>query len=272
MEKRIISVAVVGSHPTKSMNPAVPYTPKEIAVQAIESYRAGASIVHIHVRDPITGKPTSRIDLFAEVVERIREACDVIINLTTSGYNIAGSDITKRLEPLKLSPDMCSLDLGSINFSEKVFLNPPDWGVAAAKRIREQRIKPEIEVFEAGHIRQAVHLINQGLFEEPVFIQLCMGVGWGIEATPENLLHMKNLLPEGSLWSVLGVGKSQLPMTTMGLVLGGNVRVGFEDNLYFRKGELLKNNAQMVEHVASLIEHLHYGVATPSEARKLLKI
>ena len=108
MEKRIISVAVVGSHPTKSMNPAVPYTPKEIAVQAIESYRAGASIVHIHVGDPITGKPTSRIDLFAEVVERIREACDVIINLTTSGYNIAGSDITKRLEPLKLSPDMCS--------------------------------------------------------------------------------------------------------------------------------------------------------------------
>ena len=99
-----------------------------------------------------------------------------------------------------------------------------------------------------------------------------MGVGWGIEATPENLLHMKNLLPEGSLWSVLGVGKSQLPMTTMGLVLGGNVRVGFEDNLYFRKGELLKNNAQIVEHVASLIEHLHYGVATPSEARKLLKI
>ena len=273
MEKTIISVAVVGSAPTKEMNPAVPYTPEEIAQAAIESHQAGAAIAHIHVRDPETGIPCSQIELFREVVERIRDACDVVINLTTSGRNILGKDIIEeRLEPVTLKPDICSLDVGSMNFGDGVFLNPPEWGTAAAQRMREHGVKPEIEVFEAGHLREARHLIDQGLFEDPPFIQLCMGAGWGIEATPESLLFMKNLLPPDIPWSVLGVGRAQLPMITMGIILGGHIRVGFEDNLYLRRGVLLKNNAEMVEVAANLVKQLQREVATPSEAREILGI
>ena len=273
MAKKIISVAVVGSHPTKEMNPAVPYSPKEIADAAIESRRAGAAIVHVHVREPDSGVPTSRIELFAEVVDRIRQQSDMLINLTTSGLNIPGKDIIEeRLEPVALQPEICSLDVGSMNFGERVFLNPPDWGRAAAQRMRAAGVKPEIEVFDAGHVRQARALISAGLFAPPPFLQLCMGAGWGIEATPENLLFMKSLLPADVPWSVLGVGRTQLPMITMGIVLGGHVRVGFEDNIYLRKGVLLKSNAQMVDLAATMVAKLQHEVATPAEARQILGI
>ena len=273
MAKRIISVAVAGSHPTKEMNPAVPYSPKEIAEAAVESHRAGAAIVHVHVREPDTGVPSSRLELFAEVVDRIRDKCDMLINLTTSGLNIPGKDmIEERLEPVTLKPDICSLDVGSMNFGQRVFLNPPDWGRAAAERMREMGVKPEIEVFDAGHVRQARVLIDEGLFAPPPFVQVCMGAGWGIEASPENLLFMKSLLPPGVPWSVLGVGRHQLPMITTAIVLGGHVRVGFEDNIYLRRGELLSSNAQMVEIAASLIGHLQHEVATPDDARAILAI
>ena len=273
MAKKIISVAVVGSHPTKEMNPAVPYSPQEIAAAAIESHRAGAAIVHVHVREPDTGVPSSRIELFAEVVDRIRQSCDILINLTTSGLNIPGNDvITERLEPVALQPEICSLDVGSMNFGKNVFLNPPEWGPAAAQRMRDAGVKPEIEVFDAGHVRQALVLIEQGWFAPPPFVQLCMGAGWGIEATPENLVFMKNLLPADVPWSVLGVGRMQLPMITMGIILGGHIRVGFEDNIYLRRGELLRNNAHMVDLAASLVGKLQHEVATPAEARQILGI
>ena len=273
MAKTIISVAVVGSGPTKEMNPAVPYTPKDIAQAAIECSRAGASIAHIHVRDPETGIVCSRLELFAEVVDRIRQECDILINLTTSGGNIPGKNIIEeRLEPVTLKPEICSLDVGSLNFGDRMFLNPPEWSRAAAQRMREQSVKPEIEVFDAGHIRQAIHLIGEGLFDEPPFIQLCMGAGWGIEATPDNLLFMKNLLPSDIPWSVMGVGRTQLPMITMGVILGGHIRVGFEDNIYLRRGILLKSNAQMVEVAVNLVEQLQGEVATPSDARQILGI
>ena len=273
MAKKIISVAVVGSHPTKEMNPAVPYSPKEIAEAAIESHRAGAAIVHVHVRDPETGVPNSRLELFAEVVDRVRQKCDILINLTTSGLNIPGKDvIEERLEPVSLKPDICSLDVGSMNFGTRVFLNPPEWGRAAAQRMLEAGVKPEIEVFDAGHVRQARVLIDEGLFAPPPFVQICMGAGWGIEASPENLLFMKNLLPPDVPWSVLGVGRHQIPMITMAIILGGHVRVGFEDNIYLRRGELLSSNAAMVEIAASLIVQLQHEVATPDDARRILAI
>lgn len=273
MAKTIVSVAVVGSGPTKEMNPAVPYTPKDIAQAAIECSRAGASIAHIHVRDPETGIVCSRLELFAEVVDRIRQECDILINLTTSGGNIPGKNIIEeRLEPVTLKPEICSLDVGSLNFGERMFLNPPEWGRAAARRMREQGVKPEIEVFDAGHIRQALHLIDEGLFEDPPYIQLCMGAGWGIEATPDNMLFMKNLLPPNIPWSVMGVGRTQLPMITMGIILGGHIRVGFEDNIYLRRGVLLKSNAQMVEVAVNLVQQLQGEVATPSDAREILGI
>jgi 3-keto-5-aminohexanoate cleavage enzyme len=255
------------------MNPAVPYTPKEIAQAAIECCRVGAGIVHIHVRHPETGIPSSRIELFAEVVDRIREQCDIVINLTTSGANLRGENIIEqRLEPVTLQPEICSLDVGSMNFGEWVFLNPPEWGRAAAQRMRECNVKPEIEVFDAGHMRQALKLIDDGLFDDPPFVQLCMGAGWGIEATPENLLFMQSKLPPDIPWSVLGVGRTQLPMITMGILLNGHIRVGFEDNIYFRRGVLAKSNAQMVELAVSLVEKLQHEVATPSDVRRILNL
>ena len=273
MDKLIITVALTGGVPTKEMNPAVPYTPKEIAEAAIGACKAGASIVHIHVRDPETGIVCSRFELFKEVYERIREGCNVLINLTTSGGNIKGENIIEeRLEPVQLHPDICSLDVGSMNFGTRVFLNPPEWGPAAAQRMRENNVKPEIEVFDAGHMRQAIELINEGLFEDPPFIQMCMGAGWGIEATPENLMFMKSLLPPDIPWSVLGVGRMQLPMITMAFLMGGHMRVGFEDNIYLRRGVLLDSNAQMVDVAAKLVEQLQGEVAKPDDAREILGI
>lgn len=271
MNKTIITVAVCGSVPTKEMNPAIPYTPKEIADSAIDSYKAGATIAHIHVRDPETGVPTSDISLFSEVVDRIRNSCDMIINLTTSGINLKGENvIEQRLEPVKLLPEICSFDIGSMNFQHRPFINSPEWGRLAAKRMREYGIKPEIEVFDMGHIRQAKHWLKEGLIDDPPYFQLCMGAGWGIEATPENLLAMKNALPPGVIWSVLGVGRMQLPMITMAMLSGGHVRVGFEDNIYLRRGELLKSNAQIVEVAANIIQQLQGEVANTNETREIL--
>ena len=271
--KIMITVAVTGSFPTKEMNPAVPYTPEEIADAAVESCRAGAAIAHIHVRDPKTGRPDFRVDLFEEVLDRIRQKCDMIVNLTTSGLRLTGPDvIPKRLEPVFLKPDICSLDLGSMNFHDRVFNNPPQWSVAAAQCMQENGVKPEIEVFEPGHTRQARDLIQKGLVDSPPYFQLCMGVRWGIEASPESLLFMRRQLPEGALWSVLGTGKDQLTMVTMGMLMGGHVRVGFEDNIYMEKGVPAKSNAQMVEQAADLAERLGRSVATPTEARRILGI
>jgi 3-keto-5-aminohexanoate cleavage enzyme len=273
MDKVMITAAVTGSRPTKEMNPAVPYSPEEIAQAAVACHRAGASIVHIHVRDPDTGQPESKIELFRDTVERIREECDLIINLTTSGLNIHDPNPTEiRLQPLTLHPELCSLDIGSLNFPDKVFINPPDWGETAAKRMLEAGVKPEIEIFDVGHLSQAKDLISKGLIQEPPFFQFCMGAKWGIEATPENLIFLKDQLPAEAKWSVLGVGKNQLPMVALGLLLGGHIRVGFEDNIYLRKGVLAQNNAQLVEMAVNLANMLEREVATPDEARWILHI
>jgi len=272
-ENIILSVAVTGSRPTKEMNPAVPYTPKEIADAAVESHKAGAAIAHIHVRDPETGKPAFKVELFREVLDRIRQRCDMIVNLTTSALFLEGPDVTsQRLQPVSLKPDICSFDLGSMNFRDRVFVNPPDWAVEAPKTMRENGVKPEIEVFDVGHIYQALDLLKRGFFEDPPFFQLCMGTKWGIEATVENLLFMKSKLPSQAVWSVLGVGKAQVPMITAAMLLGGHARVGFEDNLYVRRGVLASSNAQLVEMAADLADRLQRSVATPAEARRMLGI
>jgi 3-keto-5-aminohexanoate cleavage enzyme len=273
MDKVIITVAVTGSRPTKAMNPATPYTPAEIADAAVEAHAAGAAIAHIHVRDPQTGAPDSRLELFAEVLDRIRSRCDMLVNLTTSGLNITGDDVTaRRLEPVSLRPELCSLDIGSLNFRDRLFANPPDFGEEAARCMRAAGVKPEIEVFDTGHIDQAVEMIDRGLLAAPPYFQLCMGVNWGITATPENLIFMRNKLPAGAQWSVLGVGRAQLAMITLGVLLGGHVRVGFEDNLYLRKGVLARSNAAFVEQAAQIVHMLQREVATPAEARRILGI
>jgi 3-keto-5-aminohexanoate cleavage enzyme len=269
----IVTAALVGSRPTKKMNPAVPYSPKEIAASAIECYKAGAAIAHIHVRNPITGENELNVDSFKEILGRIREECDMIVNLTTTASHLQGPDVgRRRLEPVFLKPDMCSFDLGSVNFFDRVFLNPPDWAEEAAKCMKENDVKPEIEVFDTGHISQAIDLIEKGLIPPPPYFQICMGVKWGIDASAENLLFMKNKLPAGAIWSVLGVGKAQLPMITLAMILGGHVRVGFEDNIYLKQGVLASCNAQMVERAVDLAERLGRRVVTPQEARGMLGI
>jgi len=271
MRKIIVTAAVCGSRPTKEMNPAVPYSPSEIASAAVECHRAGASIAHIHVRDPESGRPDFKTELFQEVKDRIQRECDMLVNLTTSGLMLSGPEvIEQRLQPVALKPELCSLDIGSINFQDRVFMNPPEWGAAAAKRMRASGVKPEIEVFDVGHVYQAIDLINQGLVDAPPYFQLCLGVKWGLAGTPENLIYLKNLLPREAVWSVLGVGRAQLPMITLGILLGGHIRVGFEDNLYIRKGTLAVSNAQLVENAVNLIQDLQCEVATPEDARKIL--
>jgi len=271
--KIIITAAVTGSFPTKEMNPAVPYTPAEIADAAVECSKVGAAIAHIHVRDPKTGAPEFKAGLFKEVLDRIRDQSDMIVNLTTGGLRLKGPDIiSQRLTPVYLRPEICSFDLGSMNFGDRVFSNSRLWAKEAARCMRENRVKPEMEVFDVGHVHQAIDLIEMGLIDPPPYFQLCMGVKWGIEASAENLLFMKSKLPKDAPWSVLGLGKTQLPMITMGMLLGGNVRVGFEDNIFIKKGLLAKSNAQMVEAAADLAERLGRSVATPREARSMLGI
>lgn len=272
--KVMITVAVSGSRPTKEMNPAVPYTPSEIIDAALESYKAGAAIVHVHVRDPKTGVPVYRAELYKEVLEGIRRKCDMIVNLTTSGLFLAGEKeeegIARRLQPVLLKPELCSFDLGSMNFHDRVFVNPPNWAEAATRCMRENGVKPEIEVFDVGHIYQALDLIRRGLIDPPPYFQLCMGVRWGMEATPENLVFMKSKLPSEAVWSALGVARAQLPMITMASLMGGNVRVGFEDNLFLKQGVLAASNAQLVEMAKDMVERLGYEVAKPGEARRIL--
>ena len=271
--KIIITVAVTGNRATKKMNPAVPYSPKEIIEAAAECHKAGAAIAHIHVRGPETGQPDFKVELFKEVLDGIRERCNMIVNLTTSGFPMEGPDIiSQRLQPIYLKPDICSFDLGSLNFQDRVFINPPQWGERAAKCMQENGVKPEIEVFDVGHIYQAYDLIQKGFINNPPYFQLCMGVKWGMEASPENLLFMRNKLPSNTLWGVLGFAEAQLPMITMGILLGGNIRVGFEDNIYLKKGVLASSNAQVVEMAVDLAERLGRQVATSDESRIILGI
>ena len=271
MDKLIITAAVSGSSPMKEQNPNVPYTPEEIANHALGAWNAGAAIAHIHVRDPDTGVASSDVGLFAEVVERIRADSDLIINLTTSGLNLTGPDAgDRRLDPVGLKPDICSLDVGSVNFGRRVFLNPLDWVERGAKEMREAGVKPELEVFDIGHIRQAIQLIADGLIAPPPWMQLCLGIEWGIEATVESLVEMRRRLPEEALWSVLATGAQQLPITTHALLMGGHVRVGFEDNIYLERGVKADSNAQFVERTVKLSRDLLREIATPSETRELL--
>jgi 3-keto-5-aminohexanoate cleavage enzyme len=273
-KKIIITVAVTGSRPTKEMNPSVPYSPEEIVRASVESYKAGAAAAHIHVRDPKTGKPSLKIEYLKEVLDGIRSQCDMIVNLTTSPLWFKGSEedvIRERLDRIRLKPDMCSFDLGSMNLTDQVAFNPPvAWGEVAARCFQEMGVKPEIEVFDTGPIYEAIDLIQKGLIDDPPYFQLCMGTKWGIGGSPEELLFLKSKLPPGSIWSVLGVGKDQVPMTTMAMLFGGHARVGFEDNIYVSKGVLARNNAHLVEVAAELAVRLGREIATPSEARRIL--
>ena len=272
-DKLIISSAVCGSVPSKKQNPNVPYTPMEIANQALASWKAGAAIAHIHVRDPTTGIPSSELKLFSEVVKRIRGESDLLINLTTSGFNIDGPDVgEKRLEPLELRPELCSLDVGSLNFRDGVFINSSDWVENASMRMLKMGIKPEIEIFDLGHLRQATDLIERGIIADPPWIQLCLGIRWGIEGSLRALCDLHARLPKDVHWSALAPGALQLPITTHALLMGGHVRVGFEDNIYLSRGKLAESNSKFVERTVQIASQLQREIATCDDTRKLLNI
>jgi 3-keto-5-aminohexanoate cleavage enzyme len=264
MRKVIITAAVVGTRPTKEMNPAVPYTPKEIAEAAVECCRAGAASVHVHVRDPKTGNPEVtnpdlRMELFKEIMDRIRQKCDMMINLTTGAVGLSGPDIDEqRFQAATLKPDICSLHVN------------PEWIELGAKKMREYGVKPELETFDVVDVKTGADLIRKGVLDKRSSIQFVIGTSRGISATPENLLLMKNELPHGTTWSTMVMDRpQQLPLLAMTVVLGGHIRVGFEDNIYLKEGVLAKSNAQLVEGAVSLVHQLQYEVASPDEAREI---
>ncbi|MDP4104800.1 MAG: 3-keto-5-aminohexanoate cleavage protein [Bacillota bacterium] len=267
MEKLIITVAPTGAQTTREHTPYVPLTPKEIADSVYEAWQVGASIAHIHVRDE-NGNNTLNLDTYKDVVNRIQDKCDIIINLTTAG-GVAMND-EDRLRVCELSPEMATFDAGSMNFGSGVFLNSPKFLERLAIKLKEHQIKPEIEVFDVGMIENTMRIIKRGLIDPPFHFQFVLGVQGGMPATPKNLLFMAENIPAGSTWSAIGASKDQLAINTMSILLGGHVRVGMEDSVYYRKGELAKMNAQFVERIVDLSGTLGREIATPNEARKIL--
>jgi uncharacterized protein (DUF849 family) len=284
----IISCALTGGGDTTALSPHVPVTPEQIANEALAARAAGASIVHIHVRDPETGKPSREVALYGEVVRRIRSTgSDMLINLTTGAGGRYIPDATdpnrnaidgmagpedRMAHVLELRPDICSLDIGTMNFSSYAFLNLPNHVERMAAAIRDAGVKPELEVFDLGHAAFARHLCEKGLFADPPWLQLCLGIPWGAPASTESMQALRNMVPAGGHWSAFGISRHQFPMVAQAVLLGGHVRVGLEDNLYLTRGQLSPGNAPMVERAARIIGELDAEVATPAQARELLRI
>lgn len=266
MDKLIITAALVGAEVTREDTPHLPVTPEEIGQAAAEAREAGASIAHIHVRDA-DGKPSQDRELYRRAIEEIRKRCDIIIQVSTGGA--VGMTAEERLQPVALRPEMATLTTGTVNFGDGVFLNPPREIEHFAKVMQEYGVRPEFEIFDVGMIRNALSLVKKGLVTGHLHFDFVMGVPGGIPATAENLLHLLRQLPEGATWTVSGVGRAQLPMAVLGIVLGGHVRVGLEDNIWYRKGQLA-TNAQLVARVVRIAREMDRDIATPDEARRLL--
>jgi 3-keto-5-aminohexanoate cleavage enzyme len=270
MDKLIITAAITGSRNTRDIAPYIPITPEEIAESAVECWNAGASIVHIHVRDPKNGLGTQDLELFRRVVTPLREKTDLILSLTTSGIGGRNFPIEQRLIPLELQPSLASLDAGSINLGGGVFSNPPEFLDAAAKKMKEKGVKPEIEIFDLGMIVTTLRMRDEKKIDDPLYFQFVLGTPWGAPATPKSFLHLHEHIPSNANWSVIGIGRGHLPMAMMGLIMGGHIRVGMEDNIYYEKGVLAKTNAQFVERVVRISREYGREVASPAEARKIL--
>lgn len=288
-----ITCAVTGAGDTTGKSDKVPITPKQIAESAIEAARAGAAIVHIHVRDPATGKGARDPKLYAEVVDRIRSSgTDVIVNLTAGmggdlvlggteaplPLDAAGTDMVGARARLahveQILPEICTLDCGSMNFAaggDYVMVNTPDMLRAMARRVKELGIRPELEVFDTGHLVLVKDMLREGLIDDPLMIQLCMGIPYGAPDDPTTLMAMVNALPSGTVFSAFSISRMQLPYVGMAAIAGGNVRVGLEDNIYLSKGTLATNGA-LVERAVTILEAMNVRVLGPSEVRSMLKL
>lgn len=284
----IITCALTGAGDTVGRSPHVPVTPRQIAASAVEAAGAGAAVVHVHVRDPESGAPSRDPRLYAEVVERIKETgTDVIINLTAGMggdlvidpeqplRHLPGTDLVGGLERLphvaELRPDICTLDCGSLNFGDgsNLYVSTPDMLRTGAKRIQELGVRPELEIFDTGQLWFAKQLHAEGLLDDPTVFQLCMGIPWGAPADTAVLAAMVNQLPAGAQWASFALGRMQMPWVAQAILLGGNVRVGLEDNLYLSKG-VKATNGQLVERAVQITELLGARVATPAQARARL--
>lgn len=269
MNKRIITVAPTGAWPKKENNPNVPMTPVEIAQDVYESYVAGASIAHLHMRDG-DGNGTMDKELFAETVSLIKEKCDIIINLTTSG-DLNATDATRQEHLKLLKPEMASFDCGSMNWMHtSLFINHPKFLEELALTMKEYGVKPEIEIFDAGMVYNAEYYLKKGFLEGPLHYQFVLGAAGGSAATVENLVYLKSIIPKESTWSAFGIGKGHIPIMLATLALGGHVRVGMEDNVLFGPNVLADSNAQFVTRAANLIKESGYEVATVADAREIL--
>ena len=283
----IITCAVTGAGDSWAKHPDLPVTPRQIADAVISAAKAGAAVAHVHVRDLKTGKGGRDVELFRQVVDLVRASdTDVILNLTAGmgGTWILDQDDPSRPGPGTdmigpeqrlahvdlLRPEICTLDCGTMNFGDnELYISTPQYLLKMAEMVKGWGVKPELEVFDLGHIWLAKHLIEAGQITSPPMFQICLGIPWGAPADSETLLAMRNALPAGANWAAFAIGRMQMPMVAQAVVAGGNVRVGLEDNLYLSKG-VLASNAQLVERAVKIIESLGARVMGPVEARKKL--
>lgn len=270
MNPLIITAAICGAEVTKEHNPSVPYTVEEIGREAESAWKAGASIIHLHVRDD-QGRPTQSAARFRECITEIYRRCpsELIVQPSTGGAT--GMSNQERLQPLFLQPEMATLDCGTCNFGgDEIFVNTENTIIEFAQQMLVNHVKPEIEVFDKGMIDQAKRLHQKGLILGPLHFNLVLGVNGGISAEPRDLLFMAESLPMGATYTVTGISKAAFPMATMAILLGGHVRVGFEDNIYLGRGVKAKSNGELVEKVVRIAKELGRAIASPSQAREIL--
>lgn len=269
MEKLIITVATTGAHTTKEQSPYVCLHPIEIAEEVYACWQAGASMAHIHVRDE-DGNRTLSIEKYIDTINEIRKRCDIIINLTTTGRPIDSEE--ERMLPVELLPELVSFDAGSINFGAGVFINSPPFLESLARKTKEYNVKPEIEIFDAGMVDNAVRLAKNGLIDTPLHFQFVLGVTGGMSGDAKNLVFLKEAIPKDATWSALGVGKYSKSVMCMTIAMGGHVRVGMEDNIYIRKGVLAKSNVEFIKEIVQIAEINEREIASVEEARRILGI
>lgn len=269
-EPLILTCAITGAETTRERQPALPITPVEQAIAAEEAVRAGASVIHLHVRED-DGRPSQRLERFEESIRAIKARVpDVIIQISTGGA--VGEPIENRARPLQLKPEMASLNVGTMNFGDDVFWNHPKEVRALAKKMSDAGVKPELEIYEAGMLEQVFRLKKEGVLEDPLNVQFVLGVPGGMSGDLRNLMHLVSLLPSGIHWGVAGIGRYQLPLALHAVILGGHVRVGLEDNIFYHKGVLAKSNAELVARVARVAGEVGRPVASCAEARAILGI